>query len=825
MKKILYIFLFLSFAQSVSAQKSRAEKQFDSKGYGVYLEMQNKEDIEKLDRSTLIRMAKSSRKTGDSRSAEKLYGILIEQEDKEPLYHLYYAKALQTNGRYLDARNHFRICDEQLQEKANGKPYDQRGKLGWEACNQIAELRSIGLVELNNASELNSPALDFSPMYYQGGILFVSTRNKTERKDRWLNDNYMDLYYSKKGTDGNFEKPELFADELNTELHEGPSVFSRDQKTIYFTRNDLYKGRRGKSKDGTTKLNLYMADLVSGEWTNEREFPYNKADVDQAHPALTKDETILVFASNEKGGYGGMDLWASSLEKGVWQKPVNLGSRINTPGDEVFPFIHEDGTLFFASNGWSSLGGLDIFMATQVYNHPDSLWEFPFNVGSPINSSGDDFGLIINKDKKEGYYASSRDGGSGEDDIYHFKIKEGLDGVAPMPSMNIDVCIYDDDTQLRLLNAKVIVKRDAELEERPVESVTNEYGYTTCKLRVGDPYFIEVIREGYFTISDYFIMPKDVDGLEEYCIGLTRDATVALAEESLADNSPPKLYSTAEIPPANYVYDPTVPLPATHVRGRVINEEYGKPLPRTTIILLNRCTGEELIMEVADNGEFGFPLECGCEYVVKSKKNKFLGENQIISLLTEEDCDKGIELELKMKPNFDRLGDPFALNTNNNNNNNSNSNNNNNNSNNNNNNNNSNNSNNNNSNIGKSIEEGDVIELKSIFYDYNKWNIRIDAASDLKDLVVIMNKYPSMEVELSSHTDARGSNAYNRTLAEKRAVSAKAYLIKKGIASNRIKAVGYGEDRLKNKCKFCSESDHQENRRTEVLITKFEKAE
>lgn len=792
MKNILYILFFVSFAQSIFAQKSKAEKQFESKGYGVYLEMQSKEDIEKLDRPTLIRMAESSRKIGDSRSAEKLYGILIEQQDNEPLHHLYYAKALQTNGRYLEARNHFRICDEQWQEKANGKPYDQRAKLGWEACNQIAELRSIGPVELENETALNSPSLEFSPMYYQGGILFVSTRNKTERRDRWLNDNYMDLYYAKKGEDGNFEKPELFADELNTELHEGPSVFSRDQKTIYFTRNDFYKGKRGKSKDGTTKLNLYIADFVSGEWTNEREFPFNKTDVDQAHPALTKDETILVFASNAKGGYGGMDLWASRLEKGAWGKPVNLGARINTPGDEVFPFIHEDGTLFFASNGWSSLGGLDVFMATQVYNHPDSLWEFPFNIGSPINSSKDDFGLIINKDKTEGFYASSREEGSGEDDLYHFKIKDGLDGVAPLPSMNIDVCIYDDDSRLRLINAKVIVKRDTELEEPAVESVTNEYGYTICKLRAGDPYFLEVIREGYFKVSDYFIMPKEVDGLDEYCIGLTRDATVVLEEEVVANNSSKKLYSTTDIPPVNYTYDPSVPLPPNHVKGRVLNVEYGKPLPKTSVILLNRCSGEELVMEVADGGEFGFPLECGCEYVVKSKKNKFFGDNQVISLLTEEDCNRGIELEMNMKPNFDRLGNPFLLS---------------------------------NKNIEKSIKEGDVIELKSIFYDYDKWNIRLDAASDLNDLVIIMNKYPSMEIELSSHTDARGSDAYNRVLAEKRAESAKAYIVKKGISVDRIKAVGYGEDRLKNKCKLCSESDHQENRRTEVLITKFEKVE
>ena len=354
MKTIIQVLLILLFSGHLFAQKGKNEKHYDSKGYGLSLELQSEEDIEKMDRNTLIRMAEASRKTGDSRSAERLYAALIAQEDNDPMFHLYYAQALQTNGRYLEARKHFSICDQQLQEKANGKPYDQRAKLGWETCNKMTELRAIGPVEIENETTANSDKLEFSPMYYKEGIVFVSTRNKGEKRDRWLNDNFMDLYYAKKGEDGSLEKPELFADEINSELHEGPSAFSQDEKTIYFTRNDFHKGKRGKSKDGTTKLNIYTAEYVNGEWVNEKELPINHPEFDHAHPTLTKNATMLVFASNQKGGYGGMDLWASRNVNGVWSEPVNLGSRINTPGDEVFPNIHSDGTLFFASNGLSS---------------------------------------------------------------------------------------------------------------------------------------------------------------------------------------------------------------------------------------------------------------------------------------------------------------------------------------------------------------------------------------------------------------------------------------------------------------------------------------
>ncbi|MGH1334498.1 MAG: OmpA family protein [Aureispira sp.] len=783
----LTILLLLLGGTLATAQKNKAEKVYEAQGYGAYLEMFEKEDLTQLDRKTLIRMGRSSRKVGDSRNAERLYGALVGLESPDPLWHLYYAQALQTNGQYLEARNQFRICDEKLQEKANGRSYDQRARLGWEACNKMAEMRSIGPVAIQAETALNSPKLEFSPMFYRDGLLFVSTRTKGERKDRWINDNYMDLYYAQRKTDGSFETPELFADELKTALHEGPCTFTKDQQTIYFTRNDLYKGKRGKSKDGTTKLNLYRANLVEGEWTKEEELPFNDPDVDQAHPTLSSNERILVFASNAKGGFGGMDLWVSRLEKGTWSKPVNLGARINTPGDEVFPFIHEDGTLYFSSNGWSSLGGLDVFMATQVYNHPDSLWEYPFNIGTPINSSSDDFGFITNKTKTMGYYTSSRV--ENQDDIYQFKVEHPLDQVTPLPSTTVDVCVYDDDSRLRLDKATVVVQRDATLAADSVVSVTGEYGYTVCQFRAGDPYFITVNRVGYIGVSDYFIMPKDAAFLDEYCIGLTRDPALIVAEVEPEKMDKRKIYSTTDIPPVNYTYDPKISLPKLHVKGKVLNVDYDRPLPQASIILLNRCTGEQLVMEVADNGEFGFPLECGCEYVVKSKKNRFFEDNQVISLLSEEDCEKAINLELAMKPRIDRTGNPLFLTE---------------------------------EFDGESIKEGDVIELKSIFYDYDRWNIRIDAASDLKSLAKIMQENPSLEIELSSHTDQRGSAIYNQVLSEKRAKSARDYLIDRGINGQRIIAVGYGEVRLKNTCNICSEVDHQENRRTEVLVTKFE---
>jgi len=800
MKNILTLCLLLLFCHNLSAQKGkkdRSDKIYSAKGYGKYMEMKG-DDYNKMDKATLQKLAISSRKTGDYRTSEKLYATLIEMGDKDPLNHLYYAQALQSNGRYLKAREHFKICDEMLREKANGEPYDQRARKGYDACNEIARMRALGKVEIENEIILNSGKFDFSPTYYKRGVLFVSTRNKAgAKRDRWLNDNFMDLYYAPLEEGNMLGKPELFASELNTDFHEGPSVFSNDEERIYFTRNDFSKGKRRKSKDGTTKLKIFTAKREGKKWVDIEELPFNNSEYDVCHPALSPDETMLVFAANLPGGFGNMDLWVSRYRKNAWQKPVNLGPKINTEGNEVFPFIHDDGTLFYSSNGLSTIGGLDVFMATQVFNHPDSLWEFPFNLGDPINSSADDFGVVMNKSKTEGFFTSSRDGGAGEDDIYRFKIQDGLDEVKPTPALPIDLCVYDDESRARIAGAELKVKRVAKKEVPTNNYITNKKGFTSCEMRAGEQYIVTVLKEGYLDVEETFIMPNTVNNLDEYCIGMERDPNAPVEEPPVAvtddpEPNPDKL-KTDPLPSINYEYNPEIKIEGPQVVGKVINEEYNKPLPRAQLMLLNRCTGEEIVMEVGEDGLFGFPLECGCEYVLQSSKNRFDSESQVISLLNKEDCDKAVEMNLAMQPSTtleemlaSKPKTPSFSNM-------------------------------------EELAEGDVIELKNIYYDYDKWNIRNDAARDLDDLVQLMNKYPSMEIELSSHTDRRGSDSYNETLSEKRAISAKQYLVEAGIPSERITAKGYGEYRLKNDCKFCSAADHQENRRTEVKITKLKR--
>lgn len=838
------------WAQKTKGDNTRAERYFKNLGYAQYIELMGEGEWSKYSRETLVKLGTSYRKVGDFKNAEKVYRSLIEQEDETPLHRLYYAQALQSNGYYFKAGEEYKKCQKALNAD-NNSTNDERAIKGYQACSKVAAFKAKGQVTIRNVAELNTPKLDFSPMYYQDGLVFVSTRKlaSLEKIDHWLNDNCMDLYYAPLNG-GEFLEPTSFSDQLNTKLHEGPVSFTDDEQKVFFTRNNFQNGKRGKSDDKITKLKIYSAVLKKGLWKDITELPFNGNNFDVCHPALSADERVMVFSSSEgKDGQGGMDLYVSYWVGNNWTEPVNLGPDINTPGNEVFPYIYNDGRLYFSSNGHGGVGGLDLFMAMSMGDDTKTKWAFPMNIGTPFNSSHDDFGLILNTEGTEGYLTSNRLGGKGQDDIYHFKLDEAsLEAVNPKPLMPLEICVYDKVTNARIEGATVNIRKanaanlsaDARkqmgitdgknviLSLTPVREGSNEYiiklnnnnelantenkdskeekystddeGTFLYSLYASEEYVFEVKKEGYLDVQEYFLMPADSD-LEEFCVGITKRADGYVNSKNNPNNpnnsnNPNGTSPSYAIDPANLIGPDGQPIPTDqpYVAGVVLNKEYNRPLPRTKITLLNRCTGEESVMVVDETGAFAFPLECGCDYVVKARKNNFIGSNKILTLVKAEDC-KPVIAELLMTPGFDKLGEPIIIAG---------------------------------QTITESLKEGDVIQMRDIFYDFDKYYIRDDASPDLDRLVALMQQFTSMTIELSSHTDSRGTDKYNNQLSENRAKSAKEYLIRKGIAENRVRAIGYGENRLQNNCRDganCNEYEHQRNRRTEVLITSFDQAE
>ena len=290
---------------------------------------------------------------------------------------------------------------------------------------------------ITNETEINSIFQEYSPAFYQNGLVFIAS-NPAVNTDKKEDDNTgkatTSLFFAARNDKGSLQKPLTFAEELTTKFYDGPLSFSKDGNTIYFTRTNLRRGKPIKAKDGLVKLKIYAATKKDNKWDNIFELPFNNAEYDCAHPSVSNDGRRLYFSSNRPGGFGGMDLYVSTLINGKWSDPVNLGPKVNTDKNEIFPFIHADGKVYFASNGHKGVGNLDIFSTMKT----DTGWLKPLNLPEPINSRSDDFGLIVSADKKSGYFSSNRASGKGDDDIFNFMATEGID-------FNTDIANIDEN--------------------------------------------------------------------------------------------------------------------------------------------------------------------------------------------------------------------------------------------------------------------------------------------------------------------------------------------------------------------------------------------
>ena len=282
-------------------------------------------------------------------------------------------------------------------------------------------------LRVSNESDFNTSFQEYSPAFYNGGLVFI-TSNPAVAKVKASDDNTgkatTSIFFAKRLESGLLAKPTAFAESLTTSFYDGPLCFSADGLTIYFTRSNLKRNRPITAKDGLVKLKIYSARLIGDKWGNIAELPFNNDNYDCSHPSVSPDGRRLYFASNRSGGFGGMDLYVSTLIDGKWSDPVNLGPKVNTRKNEVFPFIHANGKVFFASNGRKdNRGGLDIYFTEKT----DTGWLSPRTLPEPINSRSDDFGLVVSPDKMSGYFSSNRSSGKGDDDIFAFQSAQSID--------------------------------------------------------------------------------------------------------------------------------------------------------------------------------------------------------------------------------------------------------------------------------------------------------------------------------------------------------------------------------------------------------------
>lgn len=605
MKKAVYIIVCLLLTAVAAGCRtpklSEADAQFQRGEYydasvtykKVYNKLRKKEERPQRG-EVAFKMGRCYRLLNMSARASAAFQNALRYEYPDSTTHFMLAQALHADGKYAAA---LRSYDKYLEFC----PDDSLAINCAEGCRTAQEIRARGSrYVVKQAKLFNSRRADFCPMYLGADcdqIYYTSTTEKAtgDKKSEITGMKNADVFFSKKNEKGEWERPEPVEGELNTEFDEGIVAFSPDAQTMYLT-----KARR--ELNAPTSVEIYTSTRSDAKWSAPVKFEITADTLSTfGHPAVSPDGEYLYFVSDMPGGYGGKDIWRISLKERQGSL-VNLGPDINTEGNDDFPYVRSDGSLYFSSDGHPGMGGLDIFRATAVGDPADLRWKVE-NMGFPINSAGDDFGITFGKGE-DGFFSSNRGDARGYDHIYSFE--------------------YDH---------------------------------------------VRITIEG-------LVMDKDEEPVKNAIIRIVGN-----------DGSNQK--------------------------------------------------------EVArDDGSFSFALQRGVKYVMLAGAKGYLNQKQeFASDSTMEDANYWVEFILP------------------------------------------------------SISKPSVVE--NIFYDYDKADLRSESKTALNELIAVLHDNPNVTIEMASHTDRWGSDAYNINLSERRAKSVVDYLVENGISRDRLQPHGYGKSRPK----------------------------
>lgn len=487
MKNTYYIFTLLLFVTSFSIAQNKDTKKAD-KHYDRLEYVEAIDDYEKLvekgkaDAYVYQRLADSYYNIYNTKKAETYYKLHISEEPtaNEDVY-FRYAEMLKANEKYAES-------NQIMKDFANRYPNDTRAKEFKNNPNYLNNIRNEKtMYTVNSLATLNTDNSDFGAYERDGKVYFVSARNESRKNYAWNDQPTLDVYMVNKVAD-DFDEPALISGEVNSKYHEGTIAISPDGNTIYFTRNDYTDGDYEKSSDGIGQLKLYMATLINGEWDDVQELPFNDSEYSTGHPALSQDGKTLYFSSDMPGGFGMSDLYKVTVNgDGTFGEPQNLGANINTKGRESFPFVDDEGTLSFSSDGHLGLGGLDIF---YIDAGKSSLSDVK-NMGQPVNSAGDDFAYSYNKANKTGYLSSNR----GSSDMLVANDEIFRVGVIEIKELDLIVKVINSETGELIEDADVTIYNDSEVQV--ANQQTNEDGMTQFMLPGEKNYAVQVNADEY----------------------------------------------------------------------------------------------------------------------------------------------------------------------------------------------------------------------------------------------------------------------------------------------------------------------------------------
>jgi outer membrane protein OmpA-like peptidoglycan-associated protein/tetratricopeptide (TPR) repeat protein len=424
----------------------------------------------------------------DLDNAAKWYSELFNfTQDVEPEYYFRYAQSLKAIKEYKKADSMMAAFNEK-----SGN--DLRAKLAANQKDYLAVIKAnSGRYTIENAG-INSQYSDYGSSYLDNKVVFASARDTggvAKGKHTWTGEGFTNLYGADMGSEGTLSSPERFSKNMNSKYHESTPVFTKDGKTVYFTRNNYVNGKKKRDSEKTILLKLLKATLEGDKWTDIKELPFNSDEYSVAHPALSPDDKTLYFASNMPGTTGLSDLWKVSINgDDTYGTPENLGKGINTEGRETFPTITPENELYFASDGHPGLGGLDIYVSK---GEKDGSFKDVVNVGEPANSPKDDFALLMDTKTNIGYLTSNREGGLGSDDIY--KIKE-IKKIEYKCEQLLAGTVVDQTTQKPIGNAQVTLM-DQNFKKMNDTFTDAEGKFYLGSVECGSKLYLKTVATGY----------------------------------------------------------------------------------------------------------------------------------------------------------------------------------------------------------------------------------------------------------------------------------------------------------------------------------------
>lgn len=478
MKNLYIAFSFVMASATVSAQNAATKKA--DKLYSRYEYVAAAEEYLKLvdkgksDDYVYKRLADTYYNMFNTAEAAKWYAKVVDKpQDAETYYR--YAQMLKSNGKYEES-------NKQMQKFASLAPNDRRAIAFKANPNYVPQLLDKRKSYDVKSLEISSDKSDFGAVLYDNQLYFTSTRNGSKKEYGWNEEPYLDVYKADYNIDGTITNASAVR-ELNSKYHDGPVTISTDGSTVYFSSDSFREASyEREKKPNNLKLgrnNLFVSTKDNGKWGKIISLPFNSNEYSNSNPSLSRDGKTLYFSSNMPGSIGGVDIWKVAINSdGTYGKPENLGNKVNTEGDESFPFIADDNnTLFFASSGRQGLGGLDIYQIDL------SKGGEAVNLGKPVNTEKDDFGFTFNKSKNYGFFASNR---NGNDDIF---------GATPVCGVEVMTVVSNAKTGAPLSNANVSIVDD----KRNVigTNTTNDKGEISFEVECEKSYSIQVAKDGF----------------------------------------------------------------------------------------------------------------------------------------------------------------------------------------------------------------------------------------------------------------------------------------------------------------------------------------